>query len=442
MAMIARAGSMTHSQALPDQPWVTGDTLQLPVPADLAALRRGGAAWLTLAFRAMGTLAADNGVVAITRCEPAQGGGTGAKALLSVRYARPGAGLPEDLFVKFSRNFADPAMDAPRFHMAPEVLFAALSRQPGFPVVVPLCLFADFHAASGTGVLITERIAFGQGGIERQYGKCLDHDMPDPLAHYATLIGALARLAGAHRGGRLPDSVATAFPFAREAAMAADTLPYTPQQRDNRVARYAAFAAEAPRLVPEAIRTPAFLARFAEGFALFQARESAIHAFLLGRPEMVALCHWNANADNAWYWRDPAGMLQCGLLDWGNVGQITVAQALWGCLSSASQAIWCNHLDALLALFGREYHAAGGPALDPAELRVHFILQVAMMGLRWLLDAPPRIRREVADIADCSGPRDPRILASETARVQLQMLTNVLMLWHAEDVIGLIARRF
>ena len=51
-------------------------------------------------------------------------------------------------------------------------------------------------------------------------------------------------------------------------------------------------------------------------------------------------------------------------------------------------------------------------------------------------------RREAPALAEATGPLHPHILASETARVQLQMLTNFLMLWQAEDTTGLIARKF
>ena len=422
--------------------WACGDGHGLPIPANVAALREGGKAWLTQAFQAMGTLAPDNRIATITRCEAFEGGGTGSKALLSVRYERPGEGLAIDLFVKFSRNFDDPAMDAPRFHMAPEIRLATLARLPGFPVAVPDCMFADFEAASGTGLLITRRIPFGEGRIEPQHAKCMDHAMPVPLEHYRALVDALARLAGSHRGGRLPAAMAEAFPFDRQAALAADRLPYSDAQRRNRIARYAAFAAELPQLLPGEIRSAAFLARFAAGFDRFQAREDAIRSFLFDQPDFIALCHWNANSDNAWYWRDDAGDLRCGLLDWGNVGQLHLAMALWGCLSSAEPWLWRDHLDELLTRFVAGYAAAGGPALDPAELRVHLLLTVVQMGLRWLMDAPPRIRREVPDLAATTGPLDPRLLASETARVQLQMLTNVLTLWEREDVSGLLEQLF
>jgi hypothetical protein len=390
----------------------------------------------------MGSLAWGNRVAAITCCDAFSGGGTGTKALLSVRYAKPEANLPEVLFVKFSRNFDDPAMDNAKFHMESEVRFAALSRAPGFPVAVPECLFADFARENGTGILITQRIPFGRDGIERQYGKCLDHEIPEPLDHYRALIRTLARLAGSHRGGRLPADVAREFPFDLMQARDSDRLPYTAQQIANRIARYSAFAEELPQLLPEAIRSPAFIAGFGEGAALFQRHEDAIKHFLHDGPEFIALCHWNANTDNAWYWRDETGELQCGLLDWGSVGQMHVAMTLWGCLSGAQGWIWSDHLDDLLALFAREYERAGGPVLDRGRLRTHLLLYATMMGLCWLLDAPPRIRREVPDLVACTGPLDSRITASETARVQLQMMTNFLSFWEVEDLTGMLRALF
>ncbi len=406
----------------------------LDLPADGPTLLAGGPEWLTRAFHATGALAPDNHVTAITETRVVEAGGTGTKLSFAVRYAEPDSDLPEALFAKFSRNFIDPAKDAARHHMAAEVRLALLSRDAAFPVAVPICMFADFHVASGTGVLITQTIAFGQGAIEPQYRKCLDQLMPEPLEHYRALIRAVAGLAGSHKAGRLPARASDEFPWDPVAALASDRLRYTPPQLANRIARYAAFAETHPQLLPAAIRSPAFIADLAEGAALFQVHETAIKTYLHAQSAFIALCHWNANADNAWFWREDEGELHCGLLDWGSVGQMHVAMTLWGCLSGAQDWLWQDHLDELLALFIAEFSDAGGPPLDHAELKAHLSLYVAMMGLCWLLDAPPRIAREVPDLAACTGPLDPRITENETARVQLQMLSNFLGLWQSEGL--------
>ena len=87
--------------------------------------------------------------------------------------------------------------------MEPEIRFAALSRTPGFPIIVPTTMFADYHAESGTGVLITERIPFGVNGIEPQHEKCMDYAMADQLAHYRALFTSIAALAGTQKAGLL-----------------------------------------------------------------------------------------------------------------------------------------------------------------------------------------------------------------------------------------------
>ena len=419
--------------------WVRGDRLGLALPAHPAALRAGGEAFLTKAFRAMGALAPDNAVVAIDRCEDFAGGGTGKKLVLTVRYAQPGP--PADLFVKFSRNFDDPIFDRAKHHMEPEVRLAVLSRTPGFTVAVPACLYGDFHADSGTGVLITERIAFGDGGIWPHQPKCLDHTLADPLARYRALIRATARLAGTHKAGRLSASVAGQFPFDLDGALAKDRLP-DPDRLARKVAQIAAFQADYPKLLPETVLPPDFLARFEDEARLFLAHEAAIKDLLHANPDLIALCHWNANIDNAWFWQDGEGEVRCGLMDWGSVGQMSVAMTLWGCLSGMETAMWDAHLGELLTLFVHEFEGCGGPTLDPAELRLHLELYVAMMGLAWLMDAPARIRREPIDLAAAEGPHDPRFTLSETARVQRLMMVNVLNLWRASDLGLTLRRRF
>ena len=59
---------------------------------------------------------------------------TGQKLFMSLEYAFEEPGLNADLFVKFSRDFADARRDRQRYEMMPEARFAALSR-PSWPLV-------------------------------------------------------------------------------------------------------------------------------------------------------------------------------------------------------------------------------------------------------------------------------------------------------------------
>ncbi len=414
--------------------WVTGDLLGHEFPAHTGALRAGGESFLTGAFRAAGALKADNRVNRITRFEECPGGSTGRKLLLSVEYEHTAPGLHRDLFVKFSRDFDDAIRDRARFQMELEAEFALLSRSPEFPVPVPACYFADFERVSGTGILITQRIAFGSGNIEPHYEKCLDYDMPEPLQHYRALVSALGRLAGSHKAGRLPAIVEQKFPFDSSRLSVSQRDPYTPRQIRNRVARYAEFAQSYPHVLPQNIRTPAFLARLSSEAPRFMALEPAARKLLASEPAFIALCHWNANVDNAWFWREAAGPIECGLMDWGHVSQMNVAMALWGCLSGAETELWNNHLDELLALFASEFRSSGGPALDIEKLAHHLAAYAAMMGLAWLLDAPPLILARIPDLAEVKNPRDDRFRTDEFTRAQLHLMTAFLNMWQGHDM--------
>jgi len=414
--------------------WVPGDDLGLDLPAHAEALRRGGAEWLTRAFRASGALGQSGSVRRITQCEELVVGGTGAKLLLSVEYAGMAGDLPTDLFVKFSRNFEDRIRDANRHHMLPEIRFASLSRDPAFPIAVPLCLFADQEAATATGILITERIAYGQRAIEPHRPKCMDHLLDDSLAHYRVIVSALGRLAGSHKAGKLGPAADERFPLDIDSLVAGNPNPYGPQRLTARVESLAEFVSGYPQLFPEGVADPGFLAGFAEEAPRFLARDDEIKAHLHADMDYIALCHWNANIDNAWFWREPDGSLHCGLIDWGSVGQIHLAMALWGSLSGAEPEIWNDHLDDLLRRFIEEYAASGGPRLGLGLLRDHLELYVMMMGLSSLMEAPRRIRMEIPEPSVLSGPRDPLLERHDLARVQLKITANMLNFWRKSDL--------
>ncbi|WP_041783065.1 hypothetical protein [Mycolicibacterium chubuense] len=414
--------------------WVPGDESGLLFPAHPAALSDAGFTFLRRAFRCSGVLDADNDVVAIDRFEEVPGGSTGRKAALSVRYAWPQPSLPTELFVKFSRDFDDPVRDRGRTQMQSEVTFALLSRAQGFPIAVPSAQFADYHAASGTGILISERIPFGHNGIERHYPKCLDYQMPAPIEHYRVLVTALARLAGTHRAGRLPARLVDRFPVDLRGASVGEPAVRTPEQVARRVDRLAEFARAHPGLFPADVRSGEFLARLGAEAPALIAHEPGIWRHLAGAGDHIALCHWNANVDNAWFWRAPDGGLRCGLMDWGCVSQMNVAMAIWGALSAAESSLWEAHLDELLQLFCAEVRTAGGPALPEPELRRALVLYAALMGVTWLLDVPAVIRARVPGTGATTTRFDAPIRDDEGIRAPLQMLVNVLKLWHTENV--------
>ncbi|WP_422745972.1 hypothetical protein ACN27E_00275 [Mycobacterium sp. WMMD1722] len=421
-----------------DAGWVTGGLTGLRFPAHPRALIDGGAAFLTDAMRAWGVLSDGAEVIAIGAPEEWAGGSTGRKLSLSVTYAPATTTLPDQLFVKFSRDFDDPVRDHGRTQMAAEVQFAALARAVQLPVTVPRTLFADHHEGSDTAILITERIPFGDNGIEHHHPKCLDDELPDAVGHYRALLAAVARLAGADQAGRLPAGRTARFPVDLATASVGEPPRVTPERTQRQVRRYVDFARARPALLPENIRTSRFVRRLADEAPRVARHEADIWRFLSARPQLIALCHWNANVDNAWFWRGADGALECGLLDWGCAGRLNLAMALWGALSGARTELWDRHFDELLTGFADEYHRAGGPRVDPRELTDHVVLYVAVMGVTWLLGSPAFLDGRLPAVVQ--GAQAPAVRDDEPVRTQLQMLTNVLNIWQTRDVAGTLDR--
>jgi hypothetical protein len=411
---------------------VTGDATGLTIPAHADALRADGAEFITRAFRAFGSLPRDNSVSRIMRLEPCPGGSTGAKLFLTIDYAKPDPSLHTELFVKFSRDFTDAMRDRQRTEMEPEARFAPITRLPGFPICVPAAYFADYNHAAGTGLMITERIAFGAHGVEKQHRKCADHELADPLPHYRALITALARLAAAHKAGRLSADIEQRFPY-DPAAASADPIRYDEAELREAVKSCTVFATNHPQLLPEAVRTPAFLDQMLRDALRIREHEATLQTYLRGNPDFISLNHWNAHIDNAWFWRDARGELQCGLIDWGRVSQITFGSALWGCLSAAHHDIWAHHLDDLLALFADEYASHGGPRISVEELELHLVLHVATMGVARVLAMPQVILYRLPEAATASGPHDPIFERSENARNCMHIYTVFLNFWRARN---------
>jgi len=418
---------------------VRGQATGLAIPAHGEALLAAGPKFLTRAFQAFGALASDNRVTAIERWAPCPGGSTGAKFFMTLAYERPDPGLHRELFVKFSRDFTDARRDnRGKWEMASEVPFAAMSRMAGFPIPVPEALFADYNGASGTGLVITERVMFGENGIEPHRAKCTDHlTLDDPLAHYRAVVTTLARLCAAHKAGALPVDVDALFPF-DPATGSADPIRYSREAFSAEIAHCQQFARRAPQLLPPEVRDEAFLTQMERDMWLVFDNQPAVWAWLAGNPDMIALCHWNAHIDNCWFERgadDPSGSgrLECGLIDWGRVGQITFGAILWGGLSAAHHDVWDNHLRELLELFASEYRAHGGPAITADQLETHLTVHMAAMGAARVLAFPEVVEFRLPGCIEASGPLDPMFLGVEPARNSLHIYTVFLKFWRRRD---------
>lgn len=426
-------GKQEHSVA-DDPRWVTGEIFGIEIPADLEALVSAGPEFLTRAFQTAGALAPTNRVTRIIEAREFLGGGTGKKARLTLAYEFDEPDLPQALFIKFSRNFDDELWDRARHLMISEAHFAVLSRSPGFPVAVPRCLFADVEPVSGTGLIITERILYGEGSIEPLHPKCMDYRIADPLENYKAILKGLARLSGAHRAGQLPAEFDQRFPFDAKRTTATFTISFEAEKLVQWAGRMFDFIERYPQLFPAHVCTPALREQFIRDLPDVFDRQARIRKTLYGNPDLIAFAHWNANIDNCWFWRDEQNELQCGFLDWANASPISVAQSINGAISGAGPEIWNEHLEELLALFIDEYAAHGGPRLELEELKLHVLLIVAMSGVAYSMRAPVAIERAIDDIDGLQDYRDEQFHQHENARIQLHMMTKMLNVWQTRQL--------
>src|SRR5690606_15232412 len=134
------------------------------------------------------------------------------------------------------------------------------------------------------GLVVTERIAFGEGAIEPHRRKCMDHlTLDDPLPYYRQVVTALARLSAAHKSGELAPDIDTVFPF-DPATGSADPIRYSREALRAELDYCTAFARRCPHLLPEDVRSPEFLAQMERDSWRIRDHEAAIQRFLTGDP--------------------------------------------------------------------------------------------------------------------------------------------------------------
>jgi len=317
-----------------------GSLTAITFPGDIASLIALGPAFLTQAFRATGALATDNQVVAITDAVEFFGGGLGGTKLLhDVTYLNPAPNLANRLFVKFQIPQGHPWREKFAPVMEPEVRFALLSMHGEFPIRVARCYFADFHPDSQSAILITERIGFGQNGIEPAYDKCLDYLLEDPLGYYRAQARALAALAGFHKAGRFGEEVEKQFPFNSEVARAERLIRCTSDELRQKLVRLRSFLTKMPQLFPDELRSERFLNGFERTALVVQESEGEI-AERTKRAGVVVGLAWTPSGGDVLFVEANTMKGKGGFTMTGQIGQVmqeSMQAALTWVRSNAAQ---------------------------------------------------------------------------------------------------------
>jgi len=93
-------------------------------------------------------------------------------------------------------------------------------------------------------------------------------------------------------------------------------------------------------------------------------------------PEMIGMMHSNLQSDNAYYWYDSEGRLDCGIIDWGGLSPAHICPRLTGCITSCLGEVLDEHEDGLLMCFRNEYWKECGLQIDFHELKRQWELSI------------------------------------------------------------------
>lgn len=419
--------------------FVKGQETGTEFPTTIESFRKVGAAFLTRAFHAVGSLPADDRVTAVTRCDEFVGGGMGRKLLLDLEYAR-GDGLAKQLFVKFPLDEGHPQREGFTWPMQAEVRFYLLSMRTKLPVAIPTAYFADFEAESLCGILITERVAYGEGNLEACIDKCQDFLLDDQLERYRVVTRANATLAGEHKAGKLGANIAEKFPFPGPRQIDGERFPYAQEDIDLRIAMLRDYATKAPQLLPKEFATQAFIDRFERETRLVLHHQETIYNHLNLSSDYIGLCHWNINIDNAWFWRDEEKQLHVGFLDWGSVQQMNIARAFWGMVCAAELDLLDAHRQDLMQIFVDCYRMSGGPDITLSEFEFMYRLAVSVDAFLWMINAPSIVETHLPNYSEMVDRFDQRLQNTFLARAQQHILTVMLNEFSWAEVPDLVSR--
>ncbi|CAE7205261.1 CPK2, partial [Symbiodinium natans] len=400
-----------------------------------------GPSWLTEAFHRAGSLEKSNRVtqVRVENIKVTAGNNAG-KFLFNVRYANERAGLHTKLFAKVP------------FQMTKETkqdrLSSSVLKQPmdffeintyrlaetTLPVPTPKFYYGDISNLTSNFILITERVPFVEMDgrkrsrklkpfeVEGPYDKCKDYQLRGSAKeYYSKIMEVSGQIAGADKSGRMGSQEFLAQSYSTPRARLGDpqawgVTPHAasggpPQANLAKLNTAIQFFSDTAKVVfPSYASDPAFVQKFTKTMMTFTGYFNELEFWKHQDPAYVALSHANLNVDNAYFWRDEAATLHCGVLDWGGFGAGCLGHKIWWYLNCSEWQPIQDHLGHYVDTFISAYRDAGGPELDRDRL-LHMVKLTSLGNLYFMVSAVPDCLRQcpAKEWATIKDRRDPRI---------------------------------
>jgi len=441
----------------------------LDFPWSEATLAEMGPEWLTHAMHTAGSLPEDNKVtkIILEKKIKVTTGNNGGKFLFEVEYEKEDPTLHTKLFAKIP--FAlEGATKSDRMSSSVNKQPAELYEintyrllEASLPMKTPTFYFGDISNETSNWIIITERVAFKDFDcnnfgkptkekkeslppfeVEGPYDKCIDYNLRGvEKDYYACLISVGAKMAGAAKAGKLgnEDLMKASFawhPDTKEPMFwglnPSGSSGENPKQYKAKLDFAIGFMSEVGKvLFQKYVPKEPFLNKFRKTMSTLAAYSAEVNYWKFKDYDYVALGHMNLNVDNAYFWRDESGKLDCGVFDWGNMGQGCMGHKLWWWLYCRDYEPFKRQLSNDMKLFIDCYHSAGGPMLDKKKLEQMVIL-TAMEQMHGLIAAVPQIykmcpKKEWPTIKDRYDPRiSENIDGKSTIRLYLHVMNSIM----------------
>lgn len=441
----------------------------LEFPWNEETLKEFGPAWLTKAFHTAGTMPQDNKVtkVILEKKIKVTTGNNGGKFLFEVSYAKPSADLHTKLFAKVPFPLEGKTkMDriSSSVNKQPAELYeinAYRYLEATLPMKTPRFYFGDISNETSNWIIITERIAFhdfngvnfGPPGptpdplapyeIEGPYDKCVDKgNLRGKAEEYYLLVTRVgAQMAGMAKTGAFgsEDLLKASFRASPDSnnPMMWGMNPGASTGKPNKQLKMmldgaVTFCTETAKvLFPDFLSDSKCLQKFRSTMMISNAYSAELNYWMHMNPDYVSLGHMNLNVDNAYFWRDENGKLDCGVFDWGGMGTSSYGGKLWWWYYCMDYEVFKNFLSNLLECFEKEYKASGGGQSLNTEQLYKMVIVAAVQQMDGLVSAVPQIykmcsKKEFATIKDRYDPRIAlNIDDKSTIRLYLHCMNSI-----------------
>jgi len=187
------------------------------------------------------------------------------------------------------------------------------------------------------------------------------------------------------------------------------------------------FSVTAKVLFPPYAVEAYFQEKFTSTMMTYQAYAAEIEYWKCMDPDYTAIGHQNMNIDNAYFWRDADGVLDCGNFDWGGLGNSCVGHKCWWIINCADFDQVKENLSHYLDVFVDAYRRAGGPTIDRGKLE-RMVLLTALGNIMFMTAAVPNCFKMcgAAEWPTIKDRHDPRVAGDIDGKSTLRTTLHVL----------------